>query len=120
MSKRWFCLDTFIEDMPTLEGWDRELFDLGLLQLDKDFKQHTTVTKLYSRKTCIWVSKKRNNSLQPSQMRKFLAISPTGATYKRLNKAKFCRIHGLDAGSVSKCLNGHKNSHKGWTFEYLS
>lgn len=119
VSKRWHCLDTFIEDMTTLEGWDQKLYDAGELQLDKDYKQRGKVTKLYSRKTCIWVTKSRNNRLQPSQMRKFEAMSPDGRRYVKLNKAEFCRQKGLHPTAVSRCLNGHRGSHLGWTFRYL-
>ena len=119
VSKRWLCLDKFIEDMATLEGWDQAKYDAGELQLDKDYKQSGTEVKVYSRKTCIWVSKSRNNRLQPSQMRKFVAISPDGRKYTRLNKAEFCREKNLSIKAVSRCLNGHAGSHVGWTFSYL-
>ena len=119
ISKRWFCFDTFVSDLSSIEGWNKNLFDSGCLQLDKDLKQRDKEVKIYSRKTCTWVSKRKNNQLQPSQMRKFKAISPNGSKYRGLNKAKFCRIHGLSPVQVSKCLNGRIQTHKGWTFEYI-
>jgi hypothetical protein len=39
VSKRWLCLDNFIEAMSSLGGWDLDLFESGKLQLDKDYKQ---------------------------------------------------------------------------------
>lgn len=119
VSKRWLCLDNFVRDMSSLEGWDQELFDLGKLQLDKDSKQRKAETKLYSRKTCVWLSKAKNNALQPSQMKRFRAISPDGTSYVRLNKAKFCRNKDLNVLAVSGCLNGRRGTHKGWKFEYI-
>ena len=120
VSKRWHCFDTFISDMSKLAGWNEEDFNLGLLQLDKDYTQRGKASKIYSRKTCAWVSRKRNNRLQPSQQKRFRAISPDGTEFKRLNKAEFCRSKGLSITAVSKCLNGHRGSHKGWKFYYIS
>lgn len=119
VSKRWLCLDNFVKDMPTLDGWDQAKYDAGELQLDKDYKQPDAIVKIYSRKTCMWVSKSRNNRLQPSQMKTFIATSPDGRRYTRLNKAEFCRKKGLRIHAVSKCLNGRAGSHLGWTFYYL-
>jgi len=119
VSKRWLCFDNFIIDMPTLTGWDEDKFMSGDLQLDKDYKQRNKTCKVYSRKTCIWVSKTKNNRLQPSQSRRFEAVSPEGERHVKLNKAEFCRLHGLNPATVSGVLNGRGKTVKGWIFRYL-
>ena len=118
--KRWLCLDNFVEDMSKIEGWDKNAFENKLLTLDKDIKQLGKKNKVYSVKTCLWVSSKNNSTVQDSQMKKFRAISADGKKFIGYNKAAFCREHGLNPASVAKCLSGRAKSLHGWTFEYLS
>ena len=59
---RWLILSNFVEDVPKIDGYDRERFLNGELELDKD-KKNDTDTKGYTINYCSWLSKPENCSL---------------------------------------------------------
>ena len=59
---RWLTLSNFVEDVPKIDGYDREKFLNGELELDKD-KKNNTNNKSYTMKYCTWLSKPENISL---------------------------------------------------------
>lgn len=59
--KRWHRFDFFISDIESLPGWDRDLFDAGMIYLDKD--RLSGEEKVYSPETCVWLSAKENHPL---------------------------------------------------------
>lgn len=59
--ERWLTLSNFVEDVPKIEGYDRERFLNGELGLDKDKKKDKN--KHYVMKYCTWLPKPENISL---------------------------------------------------------
>ena len=117
---RWLRFDYFLEDLFILDGYDRELFNDGLLQLDKDIKQFKKENKVYSKDTCCLVSAKNNSKYRVYSIQKeFIAISPEGSIFNSMGIKEFCRDHGLTAPNVSRCLRGLDKQHKGWKFKYI-
>ena len=60
--ERWLTLSNFVEDVPKIEGYDREKFLNGELELDKD-KKNNTDEKHYCFNFCTWLSKPENHGL---------------------------------------------------------
>ena len=56
VSNRWLLLSNFVEDFPKIDGYDRENFLDGKLELDKDIKSDGK-NKEYSLENCMLVSK---------------------------------------------------------------
>ena len=52
--ERWLLLSNFTEDIPKIDGYDKELFLNGKLELDKDIKSNGE-NKEYSLENCLWV-----------------------------------------------------------------
>jgi len=119
VSKNWMCFETFLTDIPKITGYNKIKFDLGELQLDKDFTQFMSTNKVYSLDTCILVARDINSRLQPTQQKEFIATSPDGKTYQDYNIAAFARTHNLDRRGISAVLNGRCKSHFNWTFKFM-
>lgn len=68
---RWHCFEYYLEDVVTLEGFDKNLLEKGLIELDKDFLQinESKSNKLYSKETCMWVSKQLNCDVKFIELR---------------------------------------------------
>lgn len=117
--ERWKTFENFYNDVPFVEGWDKELFEAGKLDFDKDSKQEFHTSKIYSIETCCWLPKSQNRCLQDGQQRKFKAISPNGEVYYDRNITAFASKHGLKRKQVSAVLNGRCHSSQGWKFEFV-
>ena len=63
--ERWLRFDYFLEDLPKLHGYDKELLDQGKIHLDKDYKQFGLYPweKEYSPETCIFLPERINCQL---------------------------------------------------------
>lgn len=51
-------------------------------------------------------------------MIKFKAMSSEGKVFSSYNQSEFAKTHGLRQSTISDCLSGRVNVHKGWTFKY--
>lgn len=114
MSKRWLRFDYFLEDLHNLDGYDIDLFEDSYIRLVKNHG------KEFSASACSFVSSKetmRRRKAKP--LRHFIGYKGTKECYGTEGLRAFADKHNLSVGSISKCLNGHLNSHKGWTFCYL-
>lgn len=118
--ERWHCFDYFLEDVKQIEGWNEEEFKNKTIQLDKDYKQPNQEIKTYSKNTCMWLDKKKNNKFQSHHMKDFKAISPNGVEYKYNNQHECAREHNLDNISICACLKGKRKTHRGWKFQYIN
>jgi hypothetical protein len=117
---RWLRFDYFLEDLKEIEGYNEELFNEGILELDKDIKQFTLNNKIYSKETCCFVTTKNNNLYREYSIQKpFIAISPDGSIHNGKNIREFCRMYHLTATHVSRCLRNLSEYHKGWQFKYI-
>ena len=69
--KRWRNLSNYIDDVIDIYGFDRDMVIRSELVLDKDILQigKPANKKVYSKKTCVWVTEKGNN---PRNIRKLL------------------------------------------------
>lgn len=50
--KRWLCFENFVKDIPLIKGYNREKFQNGKLELDKDMSYVGYGNKVYSLETC--------------------------------------------------------------------
>lgn len=116
---RWLVFQYFYEDIPKIEGWNQELFEKGLISLDKDIKQRNQVNKIYSLQTCLWCSIHINSVIQDGQQKWFKAISPNGEEYIEYNITDFARKHNLERRQISATLHGRYSSTKDWQFKYI-
>ena len=116
---RWKTFEYFYNDVSKIAGWDKRLFDLGELDLDKDILQRFKDKKVYSLETCRWVPKKLNRCIQDGQQREFVAISPDGNTYIGSNITKFAREHSLERRQISAVLHNRYKTTLGWKFKYI-
>lgn len=114
--ERWKSFEMFLKDIVLIEGYNEEMFQKGLFELDKDKKSGDN--KIYSLETCTFLTRQENNSLKTHyKIRNFIALSPSGQKYEARNIAKFAKEHGLSESSISLCLSGKYKQHKGWKFE---
>jgi len=117
---RWKCFDYFIEDIDKIDGWDKELFQKSEIVLDKDGKNN--YNKIYSLKTCQWVTKEKNQEIRNNSIKNrkyFKAISPSGEEFISYNQREFCKKYNLTPSLVSRVLKGERKKHKNWKFKYL-
>lgn len=114
----WLVFENFLNDAKYIDGFDEQLFIEGKIVLDKDTKQRFQENKVYSKETCIWISKQENNKIQDGQQREFYAQSPNGELFHDYNITDFANKHGLDRRHISGVLHGRCKTHKGWKFSY--
>lgn len=58
---RWLCCETFVEDIPLIKGYNKDLFLQGQLELDKDIK-NSGMLKQYNLTNCQFVSRRVNHN----------------------------------------------------------
>lgn len=116
---RWHNFDNFLEDFTAIEGYDEEKFQNGELELDKDIKQQNIKNKIYSKETCIFVSRKINDIYRDNSTRKTVKFKAkfNDDEWKHYSSIReFCKANNLNNASVSLAIR-EKRNHKGWTFE---
>ena len=118
VDERWLCFEYFLEYVVKLKNWNEEKFYNNDLQLDKDYKQQGIKNKTYSKFTCIWLEKKKNNCFQPNHCKKFKIILPNGKEKIYYSQHLCAKENNLNVTLINKCLNGTRKTHKGNMFEY--
>lgn len=116
---KWLCFEYFIDDLPLIDGYDKEKFYRGKIHLDKDLKQQNKdkSSMFYSLETCTFISQQENNEIHNKKRQKiFEAVSPNGSVYIEMNVNKFAREHELDTKYIYRCFNGQIKKYKGWSF----
>jgi hypothetical protein len=119
VSERWHRFDYFLEDLPSIEGYNKELFEKGLVELDKDKKQMNIPheERIYSLETCTFLLPQENHSYRTeSKLESFIATSPSGETFTPTGIRDFAKEHGLNHAGIIQCLNETYKQHKGWKF----
>jgi len=123
VDKEWFCFQNFCKDIQSLPGYKEwKLGETGY-ELDKDIlcEKMNIHPKIYSFKTCMFVSKKDNVSESTSRKNltglTYIGISPEGKEYEFVNQKDFALTNNLNNGNINACLHNIRESHKGWTFK---
>jgi hypothetical protein len=117
---RWLRFDNFLEDLSSIEGYDKEGFESGDLHLDKDIKQQhlPKEERTYSLETCMFVSKKDNDQVRVNNehlKHQFKAISPDGEVIMANGIKAFAREYGLNHASVANRLRENSQKpYRGW------
>lgn len=110
VSERWLRFDLFLQDIENVDGFNRESFEDGLLELDKDAKQLNIPLhkRIYSLSTCTFLS--------PSENMKYAKKRENGIFISVLNTcsneimiypsiSSFCKEFNLDRHMVSNKIN---------------
>lgn len=112
--RRWHCFANFWEDVRKLPNWHAKRWDLSAYELDKDYYS----SNCYSPETCVWLSKS-DNQLYQGDVRKFKAITLSGDVVEHISRYEFARKHDLNPGNIWHVLEGSRQTHKGFQFEYV-
>lgn len=111
---RWRRLDYFIKDCQEIPGFNEDKFFNGDIQLDKD----TYGKKLYSKETCVFISRERNHNT--TRRNKPFYIIKNGKKLEMFSIVKCCaKKYHLDDSCICKCLKGERSQHKGYKFKYV-
>jgi hypothetical protein len=86
--------------------------DGGEYQLDKDLLQKNLKYKVYSKDTCVFIT--RNQNMQLAHAKEYTFLNPDGEKQTMVNLSEFCKLNNLDRSSMFKLLNGKRKTHKGW------
>lgn len=117
MCDKWLTFDGFLEDVENIDGYCEYEILNGKLCLDKDSKDIDN--KIYCLDKCSFIDITTNNKFKPSQMRKFIGISPSGEEFIGYNISEFARVYNLHQQTISDCLNDKIKKHKGWIFKLV-
>lgn len=124
--ERWKSFQNFSEDIKSLTGYSlwKESYSGYEYDLDKDIK--VKGNKVYSKETCMFVSRKENTSRENKKQaltgKKYLAIRLSDNYREEFtNQRKFSEKYNLHSTYVSRVINKYKGTthHKGWTFEVV-
>ena len=126
VSNSWLTFTNFYKDAIELSGFDRTSVINGYVTLDKDKLQIDIDNKVYSKKTCCWLTMKEQSkyvdhvSCKKEYMKKVKCIFPDNNSITFYGIRKFARKHNLSQSAINKCLNGKQITHAGCKFEYCS
>jgi hypothetical protein len=122
--ERWHCFQNFCEDIQLSKGYEEWKNSKNkAYHLDKDIlcESLNIIPKIYSPKTCMFISQREN--ISESTIRNnltgltYVGISPNGDEYEFIEQKEFASEYKLDTSALSKCLRGKLKQHKGWTFK---
>lgn len=128
VSDRWLCFEYFLEDLPSVDGYDEVMFNDGLLELDKDLKinkKERASVGLYSLETCTFMTHNDNikliDNVDCSHKNPELPLAlatKNNHTEEVYNIQEFCKVNELSKSAVYRRLSGKITSPiKGWTIE---
>jgi len=108
MCDRWLnSFDNFLEDLPKIDGFDRDKYFQNLLQLDKDYKQKNIKNKVYSLETCQFITQKENLELQDNK-KHFWVVTPSGDIIESKGIKTFCKKHNIQHSHAMAMVRGDK------------
>ena len=117
VDERWHNYKKFAEDIPNLEGYDEDLYERGLLELDKDIKQVGINNKVYSKDTCIFITPSENVSFGNDRMRRdVLGYNPKDGLVEVYNCNQFAKDNNIAIGSIYRSIDGESLGACGWVF----
>ena len=121
---RWLVFANFLEDLPLIENYKLWRDNPNSrVSLDKDSKIQGN--KVYSLKTVKFISSSDNTKERlkrcgmPARPRKVMAISLTENKVIIFKSMLQTEKLGFDQGSISKCCQGKRKSHKGYIWKYI-
>lgn len=123
--KEWFCFDTFLKDITNIDGWDETKFNLKQLALDKDIKQKNILKNkvIYSKNTCMWVSKTQNSIVAVDYLMNnfYMKNLYTGIGKIHNNASEIARELEVNAGTINGFIKSgggliKRGKLKGWIF----
>lgn len=116
--ERWLCFEYFLQDLPNLQGYDKD--NLAFLHLDKD----TVGTRdLYSPENCVLIAPSVNvNEMNKRvKQKKWKATSvKDGHVIYFDNQNEFARTLNRDQAGISKCLSGKQKTFAGYKIEEIT
>ena len=119
VSKRWYNFSKYYKDVITIKGFNRDRVIAGELQLDKDLLQKNLNSKIYSKDTCIWITRNENCKLRELE-RKIKCTYPNG-DIEILESVQECmRRFNIYTWNLYRVLKGVSKHHKGYKFEYYT
>ena len=120
VSERWSRFQYFVEDIPLVDGYNKEAFDNSQLELDKDLKQagKDKSEMVYSLETCTFMSAYENSMLVNNEQKKhkMIATDENSNEIEVFGIKNWCKENGFTYNSVRLVLNGKQKLHKGWSF----
>ena len=122
--ERWKCYAYFLEDIEKIEGYNKEKFLNGQLDLDKDIKQDGVpiYNKIYSLETCIFVDKHINRSTTKREPTPSIGIISMRNGYILKTNCpveELAKQINVKTQYITRILRGEAKSHNGWTFQYF-
>lgn len=120
--ENWLCFESFLNDIPKIDGYDKEKFKQGVLHLDKDIKQRDSKMKVYSPETCTLTDVKTNNDKENRATTSYkgeIVCIYEDNIYIIDDIPSFASSNNMFTSYIYKCLRGEKESYKGWKFRFL-
>lgn len=118
---RWHCFLDFAHDVPSIPGYDEELFESNSLHLDKDFKQWKNQSKQYGPDTCVFITPLVNANLIEREHKAIIAIDPDGQESTWESVRSFLQVHSsFRSCAIYQCLAHVRAAHKQWKFDYCN
>lgn len=114
ISVDWLIFENFFNDLPKIQGFDKEKYINHEIELGKDTKNQL---KLYSLENCVFIPVSTNRKF--NKVRPFKAISPDGKETIYNTQAECARNLNMISRSIGKCLNKQLKHHHNYKFEYL-
>jgi thymidylate synthase len=111
----WHNFSTFKKDVKKLCRWEEKYKNWESYELDKDYYGG----KVYSKKTCIWLTKSENQ-MYSNSTRPFFIKKDRKILAEYLSRHECARDFDLQAGNIWSLLKGQdgRTQHKGYTFEW--
>lgn len=118
VSDRWLIFSNFLEDIPMIEGYNKDLFEKGLIHLDKDLKQINSSEKVYSLETCVFLTRSENAELamKDSMRENVKGYNPNHGVVKIDNCNQFSKEYGFHSSGIYSALDGEISGTSGWVF----
>lgn len=123
VDERWFNFQNFCEDIQELKGY-KDWKNNRNFELDKDIlcNKMNIDPKIYSKDTCLFISKKENNSNKNKNYhltgKTFIGIRLSdGYEEEFVNQPEFAKKWGLTFIGVNSAINGKQKKHKDWIFK---
>lgn len=120
---RWLCFEKFIEDLPSIDGYEDYIKKEERFELDKDIKQPDSKSKVYSLNTCMFVRSLDNNNKmnrRTTSIRSDIIGHHKEESLLISDIPQFAKDNNMSSTHyIYKCLRGEIDSYKGWIFEYL-